>query len=123
MKGAFIVTLIIALGLIFLGAYSLINVRFTGNQILSVEETPTNVSYVNMNANRFEPQTLTITVGTTVEWANFDKTPHTVTALDGSFDSGEVPEGSTYSHTFTKPGTYKYRCKFHKGMTGTIFVK
>lgn len=38
--------------------------------------------------------------------------------------SGQVPGGSSYSLTFTKPGTYTYICLLHadQGMAGTIVV-
>ena len=28
----------------------------------------------------------------------------------------------TFIHTFTAPGTYKYSCTIHTGMTGTVVV-
>jgi plastocyanin len=38
----------------------------------------------------FEPATLEVPVGTTVTWTNNGSRPHTVTADDGSFDSGPL---------------------------------
>lgn len=75
----------------------------------------------------FTPQTVTISVGTTVIWTNRTNIPHTVTSDDGkSFDSGmanPITAGMTYSFKFTKPGTYKYHCAIHpEMMTGTIIV-
>ncbi|MDQ2727735.1 MAG: cupredoxin family copper-binding protein [Actinomycetota bacterium] len=74
----------------------------------------------------FQPQALTVKVGTTVTWTNQDSTPHTVqfsnksvpTSADLSAGGGQ----STYSHTFTAPGTYPYICGIHNDMTGTIKV-
>lgn len=66
---------------------------------------------------------LQVTVGTTVEWKNNDPLPHTVTAVDKGFNSGLIHPGKTYSHTFTKPGTYNFFCTPHPFMKGVIVVK
>lgn len=71
---------------------------------------------------------LEVAVGTTVTWTNTDQILHTVTtgtpdAPDGRID-GQMPEaGSTFSFTFTEPGTYAYFCSRHTFMTGTIVVR
>lgn len=75
----------------------------------------------------FAPQTVTISVGTTVVWTNRTSISHTVTSDDGkSFDSGmanPITAGMTFSFKFTKPGTYKYHCALHpEMMVGTIIV-
>lgn len=73
----------------------------------------------------FDPETITITVGTTVVWENVEGI-HNVDADDDSFGSG-MPENApwTYTHTFTTPGTYPYHCDVHVdiGMTGTVVVE
>lgn len=63
-----------------------------------------------------------ITVGTTVEWKNNDPLIHTVTAVDKSFDSGLIRPGRTYSHTFTKAGTYNIVCLPHPFMKAVVVV-
>jgi plastocyanin len=71
----------------------------------------------------FGPGTLTIDVGTTVTWRNEDTAPHTATADDGSFDSGSLAQGETFSHTFDTAGTYRYICTIHPSMVGEITVE
>src|SRR5215218_6641432 len=70
----------------------------------------------------FEPGTVTLPVGATVTWTNTGNRPHTVTADDGSFDSGRLDPGEQFSQTFDQPGTYTYHCGFHPEMQGTIVV-
>jgi plastocyanin len=70
----------------------------------------------------FQPANLTVPVGANVTWTNTGKRPHTVSADDGSFDSGRLDPGEQFSHTFTQPGTYTYHCGFHPEMIGTITV-
>jgi plastocyanin len=70
----------------------------------------------------FEPGTVKVQPGTTVKWVNNGKHKHTVTSNDGRWDSGDLAPGATYSVTFTRPGTFSYFCRHHKGMKGTIVV-
>ena len=73
----------------------------------------------------FKPATLEVSAGTKVTWTNKDDVPHTATSSDDKplFDSKTLDTDDHYSFTFTTPGTYKYYCKVHPHMTGTITVK
>ncbi len=81
---------------------------------------PTGAS-VSISDNSFSPPSLTVPVGTTVVWTNRGGSKHTVTAA-GTFDSGILSPGTTFSFTFTTAGTYGYVCELHGGMSGTIVV-
>jgi plastocyanin len=70
----------------------------------------------------FQPSRIEITTGTTVEWTNNDAVDHTVTAIDRSFDSGNMAPGATWRYTFTKPGTYQFFCVVHPFMKGVVIV-
>ena len=70
----------------------------------------------------FQPAALGVAIGTAVTWTNDDTTGHTVTADDGSFDSGTVAPGTTFSQTFSTAGTFAYHCNIHPSMTATITV-
>lgn len=76
-----------------------------------------------MQGLQFTAATLTIAVGTTIEWKNEDPVPHTVTADDTSFDSGMIENGQVWRYTFTRPGTYAFHCTPHPFMQGTVVVK
>lgn len=79
---------------------------------------------VVMADNRFQPANLSVAVGTTVTWPNNGANIHTVSAMDGSFESGSITAGGGFSHTFTAVGQYQYVCRQHllNGMRGTITV-
>jgi plastocyanin len=77
---------------------------------------------VRMAGTRFEPATLSIAVGETVRWFNDDALPHTVSATDGSWDSGNLPAGQAFERRFETAGSYPYLCRYHPGMNGTIEV-
>ncbi len=70
----------------------------------------------------FEPERLELLVGDTITWANDDAVTHTVTADDGTFDSGDLKSGASFSATFAKPGRTIYHCAIHRFMTGEIDV-
>ena len=68
----------------------------------------------------FDPSALTVPTGSTVLWSNNDSVPHTVTSLDGLFDSGIFDPGATFSFTFNEPGSFVYQCQLHPSMQGSI---
>ncbi len=70
----------------------------------------------------FSPATIDVVVGTRVRWANRGAALHTVTAQDGSFDSGLMGPGASFSRVFASPGTFPYLCVLHPGMTGVVRV-
>jgi plastocyanin len=68
---------------------------------------------------------LTVEPGEQFTLDNQDGATHTLTADDGSFDSGEVAGGTT-SDPITPPqekGTYKFHCEIHSSMHGTLTVQ
>ncbi|MFD7560734.1 MULTISPECIES: cupredoxin family copper-binding protein [unclassified Streptomyces] len=79
---------------------------------------------VHIKDFKFNPSTLTVKPGTKVTVVNEDSTPHSLTASDGSFDTGSIAAGA--SGSFTAPsglGTYPFVCSFHPQMTGTLTVR
>ena len=72
----------------------------------------------------YSPQTVTVVVGvnSTVTWVSRSLSYDTVTGLNGTFDSGSIAPGQTFSHTFASPGTYSYLCVYHPWMVGTVRV-
>jgi plastocyanin len=81
-------------------------------------------SGVNVNLPGYSPVDITVVIGVnnTVNWTNNDNMPHTVTAVDGSFDSGNLNAGASFTHTFDKMGTFDYTCVYHHWMHGTVTV-
>lgn len=83
---------------------------------------PTATVTVTAKDDSFDSGTVNIQPGTTVHFVNGGKHVHTVTSNDGKFESGDIPPGGSFNVVFMTPGTYKYHCKHHKGMDGTIVV-
>ena len=71
----------------------------------------------------FEPEKLTVKVGTTVTWTNEDDIPHTVVSTDKAFKSPALDTEDKFSFTFTTPGSYEYFCSLHPHMKATVTVE
>lgn len=69
----------------------------------------------------FNPAVITIAKGTKVTWVNEDSAPHTATS-EGSFDSGTLSKGQSFSYIFTAAGTFNYKCSIHPSMKGKVVV-
>jgi plastocyanin len=78
---------------------------------------------VSIKGRAFQPATLRIKKGESVTWKNNDDIDHTVDAEDGSFSSGTIKSGKSFTHTFKKAGKYAYSCHLHPRMKGTIVVE
>ena len=73
---------------------------------------------VALGSKTFDPETITVRVGTTVTWRWPDGTVgHDVTG-DG-FKSPIQTQG-TFDHRFDASGTYTYLCTLHPGMVGKV---
>src|SRR5436190_1031322 len=93
---------------------------------LLVSAATTSVS-VGEGGARFNPESVTIPLGDTIEWVwlgnNHSVTTGTQFNPDGIFDSEIQNTGFRISFTFPEPGTYPYYCHVHGAMmTGTITV-
>lgn len=78
------------------------------------------------DSDDFKPMTITINVGDTIIWRNYGKrVTHNAIAYNRLFNSGDIKPGQSFSFKFTKVGTFKYYCSYHRdeGMIGTIIVK
>ena len=87
---------------------------------------------VDVLSLQFDPKHLTIFPGETVQWINNSGSNHNVNGSlsaypdnpEGFYSGAPSNDNWVFSHTFTIPGSYKYKCDLHAilGMTGTIEV-
>lgn len=78
---------------------------------------------VNVEFQAFSPTPAEVLPGESVQWSNVSERTHTVTADDGSFDSGDLDPAGTFAVTFATPGAFAYHCTKHAGMTGEVDVE
>lgn len=121
-------TLIVGIGIILLVLFG-ISVIFRGDpvivgQVISEPEGGVEKSLsVNIVNYVYTPKDLEIVLGETVTWTNKDFVAHTITSVNGEFDSGEIERGERFSYTFNDVGEYEYYCTLHPYMRGKIIVK
>jgi plastocyanin len=84
---------------------------------------PSNATAAEIRTMTFNPKRLEIAPGTTVRWTNDDQLVHTVTADDGSWDSGPIEPGQSWSHTFAQPGEFAFHCTPHPFMKAVVVVR
>src|SRR5690349_5697628 len=66
-----------------------------------------------LTTTAYAPNPLNVAVGGTVVWINNDVTAHTSTADNGTWNSGTIAPGRSFSRTFSSAGTFLYRCAIH----------
>jgi plastocyanin len=70
----------------------------------------------------FSPKSITVHAGDKVRWVNKSSAAEGHTVTGDNFDSGTFHQGDSYSHTFSKPGSYSYICALHPSMKGKVTV-
>lgn len=70
---------------------------------------------------KFGPVPAELHAGDTIIWQNNDIFRHSATARDKSFDV-DLPPKTEVRMAVDVSGTMGFFCKFHPGMTGTLFV-
>jgi plastocyanin len=108
----------------------------TSTTMTSAAAEATDGATVTMKLIAFKPDSISVAAGTSVTWKQTDPGVHTVTSgtvdqgtggvtekPDGTFDSGNLETGKTFSFTFAEPGTYSYFCAVHPAtMRGRVQV-
>jgi plastocyanin len=97
---------------------------FAASSSVSAKDQPLGAAAeVKIDNFSFEPQTLTVAVGTTVTWTNHDDIPHTSVSTEGVWKSKVMDSDERFSYTFAKRGAYPYYCTIHPKMTDKVMVQ
>jgi plastocyanin len=95
-----------------------------GGGAASSSGCPSDAVVIKMVDIKFDPEQATVGVGQQVCWVNEDTIDHDAVAESGaSFKSELFGEGKTFTATVDSPGTVKYVCTVHPGMTGELTVE
>jgi len=116
--------LIILLLLIVAGYFVFNSGKSTDTDKMQETTTNTDSDVVKITIEDFKhsPSKLVVKRGTVIEVTNLDSAGHTVTALDGSFDTGIIVQNQTKTLVMDELGLFNYRCTPHPSMTGVIEV-
>ena len=77
---------------------------------------------VEIQQFKFVPEAIEVKPGDTIVWVNLDIVPHTVTATDTSWDSGNLDPDAEWEMTVGEPNSEGYFCAYHPAMTASIDV-
>ena len=88
-----------------------------------------NVIYVDIENDGYDPEELNISIGDKVMWTNYDEDDkHTVSAKslneEGQllFHSGDLEDHDEFLHEFTVVGKFEYGCKYNSKFYGVVNV-
>jgi plastocyanin len=70
----------------------------------------------------FAPDAPKLKPGDVVVWINKDIVPHTVTAADDSWDSGQIDSGGRWEMVMKEGQFKRYYCQFHPSMTTRLHI-
>lgn len=121
MKRQNLITIAVVIIAVLIGGFLLFNGKFSKTEIIQNTTSPNSVELLNL---QFNPSVINVKVGDTVTWTNKDSVIHTVTSYSGNELSSKILKtGETYSHTFTKAGTFNYYCSIHVAMKAKVIVE
>src|SRR5215208_7077496 len=84
--------------------------------------TSSSTTTVDITDDAFDPSELNIAAGTTVTFVNNGTGPHTATADNNLFDTGELEQGESLDVYLEGAGSVTYHDELNPDMTGSITV-
>lgn len=110
-----------AIALVAVAAVLLLALRASSQAAAGPTATTSAGAKVSISNFKFHPPTLNVAKGTTVTFVNASGVTHTATR-GGVFDTRRIKPGHSVAVRFTQKGTFRYHCKIHSFMHGTIVV-
>lgn len=101
-------------------ALIILSIAISGCTAQKTQTQPSTTNAIDIKDFAFNPDTITVTKGTTVTWTNKDSAPHTVKGT--AFTSETLNQGQSYSYTFNEAGTFEYQCGIHPSMRAKVIV-
>jgi len=99
-------------------------IYFVPEQAVNTPPLITETKEMKMEKKNYSPRVLPITVGTEVDFPNFDPILHNAfsTSTNNNFDLGLYSGGDKGTHKFEKPGLVRVYCNVHHAMVAYILV-
>lgn len=82
---------------------------------------PALAAEITLTDDGFDPQTVEAALDETIVWSNDTDEEVTIVGEDGSWDSGALAPGETFSLSLSEPGEYPYRTSAGAG-DGVVIV-
>jgi plastocyanin len=93
---------------------------FLSPLLTHAQETNSVTHRVDITNFAFDPPTLIIKPGDSVVWTNRDVVPHTATASDHSWDTGEIGPNKSKRLLFDSVAKSPYYCFYHPTMIARL---
>ncbi len=77
---------------------------------------------IEIHKMKFQTKLLGVKIGDTVTWINKDIVPHTATAKDKSWDTGQLKKGESFTLTITDQTSLDYFCFYHRQMKAKLVL-
>lgn len=97
-------------------------VNYAHNVVKTDKVSIANEAWKMATVESYSPTIIQISPGTMVTWKNNDSVVHTVTDLDGKFDSRLILPDTSWQYAFYNEGKYNYFCTLHPWMKGLVIV-
>lgn len=90
---------------------------------LGAEHVHSAVHVVQIRQFKFEPEQVVVKVGDIILWTNHDLAPHSATADEHGWDTGEIIESDNREMVVTVEMDAAYHCAFHPHMKASILIE
>ncbi|MEX2394479.1 MAG: cupredoxin domain-containing protein [Actinomycetota bacterium] len=100
--------------LALLAVVTIVRENTGGSEVAAAEQADT----VKMAPTKFAPAEITVARGAVITFDNDDVAPHTVSADDGSTDSGIIDPGKAFELTVND--AFSYHCEIHPSMKASV---
>jgi plastocyanin len=77
---------------------------------------------VRIKGFTFSPEQIEVKTGDTIRWTNDDLAPHTATASEFGWDTGEISGGNSAEVIVTSEMETTYFCAFHPHMIASLII-
>ena len=78
---------------------------------------------IDIKARAFNPATVEVLQGDSVQFLNKDTSTHAVRLDSGERETGKIVPGASAAISLPTAGSHRYHCTIHPTMAGTIVVK
>ena len=95
------------------------NLAYLGESLHENSEDDVHITITDFG---IEPDHITVSPGQGIHWTNEASQPHTITAHEELFESGELPPGSGFSIALPVPGAHGYSSIHDETFSGLIQV-
>ena len=93
-----------------------------GLNLQAKEEFKPKNHLVEIKRLKFTVKELEVQIGDSVTWTNLDIAPHTATAIDKSWDTGNLKRGESVTLMITEGFSTNYYCSFHPHMKASLKI-